>query len=94
MLNRQGFQLSVTFTAHSEFAVPEFSGESYLEARKLENVGRAFALEIWFMSSADSGMLLYNGQLTTGRGDFIAVNIVNRHVQFRFNLGSGIANIT
>lgn len=82
------------FSAQNEFAVPEFTGESYLEARKLENVGRAFALEVWFLSKADSGTLLYNGQLTSGKGDFIALNIINRHVQFRFNLGSGIANLT
>ncbi|XP_054266356.1 agrin-like [Macrosteles quadrilineatus] len=80
--------------AQNELAIPEFNGESYLEARKLENVGRAFAIEVWFMSKAENGVLLYNGQLTTGRGDFIALNIINRHVQFKFNLGSGVANLT
>lgn len=75
-------------------ATPEFFRESYMEARKLENVGRAFALEVQFMSRSEDGMLLYNGQLSSGRGDFIVLNIVKRHVQFRFNLGSGIANLT
>lgn len=32
--------------------------------------------------------------MTNGKGDFISLNLINGHVQFRYNLGSGIANIT
>lgn len=41
-----------------------------------------------------NGLILYNGQKKSGRGDFISLALVHGHVQFRFNLGSGIANIT
>ena len=81
-------------TEYAEFGMPEFLGNSYIEAPKLENVGRAFSLEVWFLPLSDNGMLIYNGQLTTGKGDFISLNLVNGHVQFRFDLGSGFANIT
>ncbi|KAJ9599102.1 hypothetical protein L9F63_010416, partial [Diploptera punctata] len=77
-----------------EVFVPEFDGDSYLELPRLEGVGRAFSLELWFMSREPDGILLYNGQLTNGKGDFISVHIINAHVQFRFDLGSGAANIT
>jgi coxsackievirus/adenovirus receptor len=77
-----------------EVFVPEFSGDSYLELPKLEGVGRAFSLEVWFKSREPDGLLLYNGQLTNGKGDFICIHIINGHVQFRFDLGSGSANLT
>lgn len=41
-----------------------------------------------------NGLLFYNGQMKSGKGDFISLSIVHGKVQFRFNLGSGIANIT
>ena len=81
-------------TEYAEFNMPEFFGDSYIEAPKLENVGRAFSLEIWFLPASDNGVLIYNGQVANGKGDFISLNLVNGHVQFRFDLGSGIANIT
>lgn len=87
-------QLFLVDTEYVEFGMPQFSGDSYIEASKLENVGRAFSLEIWFLPSSNNGVLVYNGQLTTGKGDFISLNLMNGHVQFRFDLGSGIANIT
>jgi coxsackievirus/adenovirus receptor len=77
-----------------EVFIPEFSGNSYLELPRLEGVGRAFSLEMWFLSREPDGVLLYNGQLTNGKGDFISIHLINGHVQFRFDLGSGAANIT
>ncbi|XP_067005728.2 agrin-like [Anabrus simplex] len=77
-----------------EFFVPEFDGSSYIELPRLEGVGRAFSLEVWFLSRKPEGVLLYNGQLSNGKGDFISLNLVKGHVQFRFDLGSGAANIT
>ncbi|XP_059489147.1 agrin-like isoform X3 [Neocloeon triangulifer] len=77
-----------------EVYTAEFQGDSFLALPKLENVARAFSFEVWFMSRAPSGLLLYDGQLVGGRGDFISLNLVDRHVQFKFDLGSGSANIT
>ncbi|XP_067139289.1 agrin-like isoform X1 [Centruroides vittatus] len=74
--------------------VPDFNGHAYLELPTLQNVGQAFTLEIWFLTRSKDGMILYNGQLSSGRGDFISVNLINGYVEFRYDLGSGIANIS
>ena len=39
------------------------------------------------------GVLLYSSQAVTGKGDFISLNLVKGYLQFRFDLGGGIANI-
>jgi coxsackievirus/adenovirus receptor len=77
-----------------EVFIPEFNGDSYLELPRLEGVGRAFSLEVWFLPWEPDGVLLYNGQLTNGKGDFISIQLINGHIQFQFDLGSGAANLT
>ena len=39
-------------------------------------------------------MILYNGQTSNGNGDFISVNLINGRVQYSYDLGSGVANLT
>ena len=39
-------------------------------------------------------MILYNGQTSNGNGDFISVNLINGRVQYCYDLGSGVANLT
>ncbi|XP_031777264.1 uncharacterized protein LOC100678116 isoform X3 [Nasonia vitripennis] len=78
----------------TEFLIPELTGDGFLELTCLEGVARTFSIELWFLTRAKDGLLLYNGQLNTGRGDFISLNLVQGRLEFRFNLGSGIANIT
>lgn len=70
------------------------NGYGFLEMPCLDGVAKAFSIELWFLTTANDGLLLYNGQLNNGRGDFISLNLVNGKLEFRFNLGSGIANIT
>lgn len=77
-----------------ESFVPEFNGDSYLELPRLEGVAHAFYLEIWFLSKSKNGILLYNAQVPVGKGDFIFIALVNGHVQFSYDLGSGASNIT
>lgn len=75
--------------------MPQFDGvNAYIKFPCLENVRRSFSIDIWFLATSLNGVLLYNGQLHNRRGDFIAVNLVNGYVQFRYDLGSGLANIT
>ncbi|XP_076328006.1 agrin-like isoform X3 [Tachypleus tridentatus] len=74
--------------------VPEFNGQAYLELPTLSNVGLAFNIEIWFLTKSHNGMLLYNGQDTLSGGDFLSLNIVDGFVQLRFDLGSGVANVS
>ncbi|XP_017763694.1 PREDICTED: agrin-like [Eufriesea mexicana] len=78
----------------TELLIPEMSGDGFLELPCLEGVAKAFSIELWFLTHASDGLLLYNGQLNNGRGDFISLNLVHGKLEFRFNLGSGIANIT
>ncbi|XP_066971041.1 LOW QUALITY PROTEIN: agrin-like [Macrobrachium rosenbergii] len=75
-----------------EVVIPDFDGDSYLELPTLENVGRSFALEIWFLTRSPDGVLLYNGQMGGGN-DFIALNLRNGHIEFTYNLGSGLASL-
>ncbi|XP_018333493.1 agrin isoform X1 [Agrilus planipennis] len=74
--------------------IPEFNGSSYLKLPTLKGVMKTFSLEVVFLSKSLNGLILYNGQKKKNKGDFISVNLVGGFVQFRFNLGSGIANIT
>ncbi|XP_069945770.1 agrin isoform X4 [Cherax quadricarinatus] len=75
-----------------ESVIPDFDGDAYLELPTLENVGNSLALEIWFLTRSPDGVLLYNGQMGGG-GDFIALNLRNGHVEFSYNLGSGLATL-
>ncbi|XP_057656608.1 agrin-like isoform X3 [Diorhabda carinulata] len=73
---------------------PEFNGNSFIQLPRLEGIKKRFSIEVTFMTTASSGLILYNGQMKNGRGDFISLNIARGYLQFRFNLGSGIANLT
>ena len=75
-----------------EVVVPEFDGDSYLELPTLENVGTSFAIEVWFLARSPDGVLLYNGQ-GSGGGDFVAINLKDGHLEFVYNLGSGLCTL-
>ena len=79
----------------AEPVVPVLDGHSYVTLPRLEGVGRAFSLELWFLTRVPDGALLYDGQRlnSAGRGDFIALSLHAGHVDFRFDLGSGPARI-
>jgi hypothetical protein len=55
---------------------------------------RSLSIEIWFLPFEPNGVLIYGTQEGTNKGDFISLNLVDERLQFRYNLGSGIANIT
>ncbi|XP_074654555.1 agrin-like [Tubulanus polymorphus] len=73
--------------------IPEFHGDSYIEYKYSASAYTNITFEVWFISTQPNGLLLYNGQGTEGRGDFISLNIIDRYIHFRFNLGSGAADI-
>ncbi|KAL0132239.1 hypothetical protein PUN28_000198 [Cardiocondyla obscurior] len=91
---RTGEHCEIMDAELTELLIPEMNGNGYLELPCLEGVAKAFSIELWFLTRANDGLLLYNGQLNNGRGDFISLNLVHGRLEFRFNLGSGIANIT
>jgi len=63
--------------------VPAFSGRSYLRLRRLEHGHREIWVEMSFRSMQPSGVLLYTGQSSDGVGDFMALVINDRHIEFR-----------
>ncbi|XP_047484550.1 agrin-like [Penaeus chinensis] len=74
--------------------VAEFSGEGYLALPRPESALDAFTLEVWFLSRALHGMLLYGGQGPTVRGHFVSLNLASGFLHFRFDVGSGVVNLT
>ncbi|XP_054715535.1 agrin-like [Uloborus diversus] len=74
--------------------IPDFLNNSYLELPTLQNAKHAFSIEVWFLTRSPNGVILYNGQMMNGKGDFMALNLQNGHLNFIYNLGSGVANIT
>ncbi|XP_044018032.1 agrin-like isoform X3 [Aphidius gifuensis] len=91
---RTGEHCEILDSELTEFLIPELSGDGFIELPCLEGISKAFTIEIWFLTKTTDGLLLYNGQMNNGRGDFISLNLVQGTLEFRFNLGSGIANIT
>lgn len=47
--------------------------------------------EVTFRPSLPDGTLLYSDD--AGSGDFLAINLVDRYIEFRFDCGSGGATI-
>uniref|UniRef100_A0A8C6RCQ4 Agrin n=1 Tax=Nannospalax galili TaxID=1026970 RepID=A0A8C6RCQ4_NANGA len=75
----------------------DFSGFSYLELKGLHtfdrDLGSKMALEMVFLAREPNGLLLYNGQKTDGKGDFVSLALHNQHLEFRYDLGKGAAVI-
>ena len=74
-------------------AMLDFRGFSYVQLPRIDSAARSISIELWVMPRTANGLVLYNGQYP-GKGDYIAVNMLNGHVQFLFDLGSGLGNIT
>ncbi|KAM5248760.1 agrin [Ctenodactylus gundi] len=77
--------------------LPDFGGFSFLELKGLHtferDLGEKMALEVVFLARGPSGLLLYNGQKTDGRGDFVSLSLRDRRLEFRYDLGKGAAVI-
>ncbi|KAK3607077.1 hypothetical protein CHS0354_039132 [Potamilus streckersoni] len=71
--------------------VPYFKGDSFM-ILPMEKVAKQMSIEVWFLTLQPNGMLLFASQYD-GLGDFISLNIVERHVEFHFDLGSGPVKI-
>uniref|UniRef100_UPI0040387BCD agrin-like n=1 Tax=Callospermophilus lateralis TaxID=76772 RepID=UPI0040387BCD len=75
----------------------DFHGFSYLELRGLHtferDLGEKMALEVVFLARGPSGLLLYNGQKTDGKGDFVSLALHDQHLEFLYDLGKGAAVI-
>lgn len=73
---------------------PQFSGvDSFLALPRLTNGYKEFEISVKFKPSSDSGLLLFTSEHPTGKGDFFSLALVNGHVEFRFDCGTGPAII-
>ncbi|XP_078339118.1 agrin-like isoform X9 [Crassostrea virginica] len=69
--------------------VPQFNGSSLL-LMPLGDIGsHSMSLRIWFKSAKPDGVLLLASQYPQGFGDYISLNLINRQLEFRFNVGTG-----
>nr|XP_022336606.1 agrin-like isoform X7 [Crassostrea virginica] len=69
--------------------VPQFNGSSLI-LMPLGDIGsHSMSLRIWFKSAKPDGVLLLASQYPQGFGDYISLNLINRQLEFRFNVGTG-----
>ncbi len=73
--------------------VPSFNGSSYLEYPVAFSDGSQTSLQITFNPSSSHGLLLHFGDHTQQR-DFLSLSLINSRIQYRYDLGSGVAILT
>lgn len=83
-------------TCHKAVAVnfPRFYGYSHMTFEPLKNSYQTFQITLEFKAEAEDGLLLYCGENEHGRGDFISLALVRGKLHYRFNCGTGAAQIT
>ncbi|XP_054464444.1 basement membrane-specific heparan sulfate proteoglycan core protein isoform X3 [Anoplopoma fimbria] len=99
--NKQGKVEAFTTLQVHERVMPYFAQEplSYLTLPTIKNAYKAFSMKINFRpDNVDglilyAGMILYNGQRRTTGADFISLGLVGGRLEFRFDVGSGMATI-
>ncbi|KAM4611104.1 basement membrane-specific heparan sulfate proteoglycan core protein [Polymixia lowei] len=99
--NKQGKVEAFTTLNVHERVMPYFAQEplSYLTLPTIKNAYKAFNIKITFRpDNVDglilyAGMILYNGQRRTTGADFISLGLVGGRLEFRFDVGSGMATI-
>ncbi|XP_036068750.1 basement membrane-specific heparan sulfate proteoglycan core protein isoform X6 [Oryzias melastigma] len=99
--NKQGKVEAFTTLEVHERVMPYFAQEplSYLTLPTIKNAYKAFSIKIDLRpDNVDglilyAGMILYNGQRRTTGADFISLGLVSGRLEFRFDVGSGMATI-
>lgn len=77
-----------------DLLVPSFNGSSYLRYPGLGDSALSWLdLQLTLKPTAASGLILYNGHRSDGIGDFMALSMADRHVEFSFDLGTGPATV-
>ncbi|XP_051952065.1 pikachurin-like isoform X1 [Xyrauchen texanus] len=88
-LGRQGDFCSEGLTVK----FPKFYSYSHMTFEPLKNSYQSFQISLDFKAEAEDGLLLYCGENEQGRGDFTSVALVRRKLHYRFNCGTGAAQI-
>uniref|UniRef100_A0A3Q3MYT4 EGF like, fibronectin type III and laminin G domains n=1 Tax=Labrus bergylta TaxID=56723 RepID=A0A3Q3MYT4_9LABR len=77
----------------SEVNFPRFYGYSHMTFEPLKNSYQTFQITLEFKSDSEDGLLLYCGENEHGRGDFTSLALVRGKLHYRFNCGTGAAQI-
>ncbi|KAL2091752.1 hypothetical protein ACEWY4_011550 [Coilia grayii] len=72
---------------------PKFLGYSHMTFEPLKNSYQTFQITVQFKAESEDGLLLYCGENEHGRGDFTSVSLIRGRVHYRFNCGTGSAQI-
>lgn len=80
--------ISSKYKSNNSFEVPNFTGYSYLRLAPLKAKHR-FSINLEVTAYSENGIILYNGQSGSNKGDWIAIILKNGHLEFSYNLGSG-----
>ena len=71
---------------------PAFNKSSFLEYSMLVTNTRNNDIQIRFNPTKPNGLIFYSGNYSHNR-DFLSISLLERYVHFRFDLGSGLANL-
>ncbi|KAM7392068.1 hypothetical protein PAMP_022707 [Pampus punctatissimus] len=72
---------------------PRFYGYSHMTFEPLKNSYQTFQITLEFKADSEDGLLLYCGENEHGRGDFTSLALVRGKLHYRFNCGTGVAQI-
>ncbi|XP_051895600.1 basement membrane-specific heparan sulfate proteoglycan core protein isoform X2 [Pristis pectinata] len=71
---------------------PSFrGGDSFVTYPPLTNVHNELTIELEFKPRSPTGLMFYSSGKRMKMNDFISISMVNGHVEFRYDLGSGLA---
>ncbi|XP_030623913.1 pikachurin-like [Chanos chanos] len=72
---------------------PKLHGYSHLAFEPLKNSYHSFEIMLEFKADAEDGLLLYCGENEHGEGDFASLALIRGRLHFRYNCGTGPAQI-
>ncbi|XP_041855691.1 pikachurin isoform X2 [Melanotaenia boesemani] len=88
-LGRKGDTCSEVVTVN----FPRFYGYSHMTFEPLKNSYQTFQITLEFKADFEDGLLLFCGENEHGRGDFTSLALVRGKLHYRFNCGTGAAQI-
>ncbi|KAK5603998.1 hypothetical protein CRENBAI_024714 [Crenichthys baileyi] len=88
-LGRRGDTCSETVTVN----FPRLYGYSHMTFEPLKNSYQTFQITLEFKAESEDGLLLYCGENEHGRGDFTSLALIRGKLHYRFNCGTGAAQI-
>uniref|UniRef100_A0A3Q3JAD0 EGF like, fibronectin type III and laminin G domains n=1 Tax=Monopterus albus TaxID=43700 RepID=A0A3Q3JAD0_MONAL len=77
----------------SEVNFPRFYGYSHMTFEPLKNSYQTFQITLEFKADNEDGLLLYCGENEHGSGDFTSLALVRGQLHYRFNCGTGAAQV-